>query len=122
MLFLRKFAIILFLFYKVKANKTELCETPIVQLSEDLDIRLNNAIKMQNVYEKIINQVINTYSGINDKLYDMLRKTCYSEKFDFGFRKPNDEVKMKLNSREKTSRKLTFSCILLTKSLFIKIH
>jgi hypothetical protein len=109
MLFLRKFAIILFIFYLIKVSKTKLCETPIVQLSEDLDIRLNNAIKIQNLYERVINQIINTYSGINDKLYDMLKKTCYSEKFDFERRvKPNDEVKKRLNSREKTSRKLTF--------------
>jgi hypothetical protein len=65
MVFLRKFAIILFIFYLIKVNKTKLCEKPIVQLSEDLDIRLDNAIKIQNFYERIINQIINTYSGIN---------------------------------------------------------
>jgi hypothetical protein len=109
MLFLRKFAIILFIFYLIKVNKTELYETPIVKSNEDLDIRLNNAIKIQNFYERIINQIINTYSGINDKLYDMIKKTCYSENFDFERRvKPNDEVKKKLNFPEKTSRKLTF--------------
>jgi hypothetical protein len=109
MLFLRKFAIILFIFYLIKVNKTKLCETPIVQLSEDLDIRLNNAIKIQNFYERIINQIINTYSVIDDKLYDMLKKTCYPEKFDFERRvKPSNEVKKKLNLPEKTSRKFTF--------------
>jgi hypothetical protein len=112
MLFLRKFAIFLFLFYWIKANKTELCETPIVQLSEDFDRRLNNAIKIQDFYEKIIDQIIKTYSSINDKLLDMIKKTSYSEKFDLQIRaKSIDESKKTINSREMTLCKLTLNCV-----------
>jgi len=72
------FAIILFLLYSSQANKTELWEFTINNLKEEFNYRLNNAIKIQEIYERRIEEMVKQFSGFNDKLYDINNKVCHT--------------------------------------------
>jgi peptidoglycan hydrolase CwlO-like protein len=72
------FAIILLILYSSQANKTELWETAINDLKEEFNYRLNNAIKIQEIYERRVEEMVKQFSGFNDKLYDINNKVCHS--------------------------------------------
>ncbi len=76
MLIFTKIAALLLLFYLIEANKTEHLETSLNQMKEEFNYRLNNAIKIQELYEKRIEEMMKQFAGINDKLYDMNSKMC----------------------------------------------
>jgi hypothetical protein len=88
------FAIILLILYPSQANNTELWETVINNLKEEFNYRLNNAIKIQEIYERRIDEMVKQFSGFNDKLYDINNKVCHSGNVNFVI---NNEPPKKLN-------------------------
>jgi peptidoglycan hydrolase CwlO-like protein len=77
---LTKISIILLLICSIEANKTiELLEKLINQLKEEFDYRLNNAVKVQEIYEKRVEEMAKQISGFNEKLYDINSRSCYSK-------------------------------------------
>jgi hypothetical protein len=77
---LTKISFILLLICSIKANKTiELLEKLINQQKEEFDYKLNNAIKVQEIYERRIEEIMKQISGFSEKLYDMNSRTCYSK-------------------------------------------
>jgi predicted adenine nucleotide alpha hydrolase (AANH) superfamily ATPase len=81
MLKLTKTSIILLLICSIEANKTiELLEKLINELKEEFDYRLNNAIKVQQIYERRVEEMAKKISGFNEKLYDINGRSCYSKK------------------------------------------
>jgi len=70
----------LILIYWIKAQKIEQCETSIDDQNEEINSRLNNAIKLQDFYERRIGVMFKLFSGIIDKLYDINEKTCLTDK------------------------------------------
>ncbi len=77
---LTKISFILLLICSIKANKTiELLEKLINQQKEEFDYKLNNAIKVQEIYERRIEEIMKQISGFNEKLYDINSRSCYSK-------------------------------------------
>jgi hypothetical protein len=69
----------LILIYWIKAQKIEQCEASINDQNEEINSRLNNAIKLQDIYKRKIDVMLKSFSGIIDKLY-INEKTCLTDK------------------------------------------
>jgi peptidoglycan hydrolase CwlO-like protein len=77
---LTKISIILLLICSIEANNTlKLLEKLINQQKEEFDNRLNNAIKVQEIYEKRIEEMAKQISGFNEKLYEINSRSCFSK-------------------------------------------
>jgi hypothetical protein len=55
----------LILVYLFEANKIEQCETSIDDQNDEISLRLNNAIKLQDIYEKRFDEMVKLFSEIN---------------------------------------------------------
>ncbi len=64
MLFLRE-KNFLILVYLLEANKIEQCETSIDDQNDEISLRLNNTIKLQDIYEKRFDEMVKLFSEIN---------------------------------------------------------
>ncbi len=117
----------LILIYWIKAQKIEQCETSIDDQNKEINSRLNNAIKLQDIYERRIDEMVKLFSGIIDKLYDINKKTCLTDKIAFERYDKNTEKGVnKMKSPDKYPSKSSnstnsFMKVLLIVLLLIKV-
>jgi hypothetical protein len=79
-----KISIILLLICSIEANKTiELLEKLINQQKEEFDYRLNNVIKVQEIYERRIEELMKQTSDFNEKRNDINSRSCYSNEIRY---------------------------------------
>jgi patatin-like phospholipase/acyl hydrolase len=108
-----KILIIFFIFHSNRANKTELQELlkeSIEDLKEEFNYRLNTAIKIKEIHEKRIEEMMKKYSDLNDKFYDINNKICYPKEFrSEKINKTDEEIENQINSFvENKSKSLLF--------------
>jgi predicted PurR-regulated permease PerM len=76
---LTKNSFILLLISSVEVNESiELLEKVIHQQKEEFDFRLNNATKMQEIYERRIDEIAKQILGFNEKLKNIFKSLLSS--------------------------------------------